>query len=215
MRVAITRDAAMLALLLSKGAEVNAQNNQGETALTRLASYGGGSGSPTAKQAVEAAKVLIDKGADVNMTTQYGETILMRALGNSNKELASLLIEKGADLSPTRPGSEPPLFRIIGMGDNDLLTLAIQKKADLNIKDSAGNTPLMRAVMYGDGKTELVEALIKAGADINAQNLMGQTALDLVRRGNNEVIELLKAHGAKPANGDVKTKEAGRIRTAF
>ncbi len=197
MRAAVARDADMLALLLEKGAEVNAQNNQGETALVRLASYGGSSGSSTAKQALEAAKVLIDKGADVNASTQYGETVLSRALGNSNREISKLLIEKGADLSVTRPGSEPLIFRIIAMGDNELLALAIEKKADISVKDNSGNTVLMRAITYGEGKIEIVETLLKAGADPNVQTSTGQTALDLVRRGNNEIIELLKAHGAK------------------
>ncbi len=198
MRAAVLRDADVLKLLLAKGAEVNAQNSQGETALARLATYGN---SSNAKQSVESAKVLIDKGADVNITTQYGETILIRALGNGSKELSTLLIESGADLTSTRPGGDAPIFRIINTGDNDLLSLAVAKKIDVNVKDSSGSTPLMRAVAYGDGKIELVETLLKAGAKVNAQNQSGQTALDLVRRGNNDLLEFLKAQGAKAGDG--------------
>ena len=198
MRAAAMRDADIVTLLLAKGAQVNAQNNQNETALMRLASY---SSSSTAKQAIETAKVLIAKGADVNLTTQYGETMLSRALNNSNKELAALLIESGADLEVTRPGAEAPIFRIVTMNDADLLALAIEKKADINVKDSSGSTPLQRAVLYGNGKVELVELLLKAGAELNAQNNAGQTALDLVRPGNNDLLQFLKEHGAKPGDG--------------
>ena len=41
--------------------------------------------------------------------------------------------------------------------------------------DEQGNTPLMRAAL--DGQTKQVEALLRAGADVNAQNREGRTAL--------------------------------------
>lgn len=193
MRVAMARDAEMMSLLLQKGADVNAQNTQGETALLRLATYS--SYSTTAKEYLAAAKVLLDKGADLNLPTQYGETALMRALGNSNKDLAALLIEKGADLSATRPGLDPIIFRLIGLADLTILSLAIEKKVDLSVKDSSGYTPLMRAVT--NGNKEIVSLLLEAGADPNTKTASGQTPLDLVRGGNTEIAELLKAKGGK------------------
>lgn len=42
-------------------------------------------------------------------------------------------------------------------------------------KDEGGNTLLMRAAL--DGETETVKALLRKGADVNAQNLEGRTAL--------------------------------------
>src|SRR5689334_13705319 len=41
--------------------------------------------------------------------------------------------------------------------------------------DEQGNTPLMRAAL--DGQTKRVEALLRNGADVNAQNREGRTAL--------------------------------------
>ena len=42
-------------------------------------------------------------------------------------------------------------------------------------RDEGGNTLLMRAAL--DGQTETVKALLRKGADVNAQNLEGRTAL--------------------------------------
>src|ERR1041384_3482207 len=42
-------------------------------------------------------------------------------------------------------------------------------------RDEDGNTSLMRAAL--DGQTKQVEALLRKGADVNAQNLKGRTAL--------------------------------------
>lgn len=192
LRAVAMRDAKLVELLLNTGADVNAINSQGETALMRYVSYASNN-----KDSIEIAKLLIEKGADINASTQYGESVLLRALGNSNIELTRFIVEKGADLNASRAGGDVPLFRIISMGDSELLKLALTKKLDVNVRDSAGYTPLMRAVMYSDGETKLVEALIEAGAEVNTTSPSGQTALDLVRRGNNELTEFLKAHGTK------------------
>ena len=45
----------------------------------------------------------------------------------------------------------------------------------LDARDGEGNTPLMRAAL--DGQTKQVEALLRNGADVNAQNHAGRTAL--------------------------------------
>jgi hypothetical protein len=57
------------------------------------------------------------------------------------------------------------------------------------------NTPLMDKVVAGDAAA--VSALIAKGADVNASNNYGWTALShAARAGNVELVKLLLAHGA-------------------
>jgi ankyrin repeat protein len=44
-----------------------------------------------------------------------------------------------------------------------------------DVRDEGGNTSLMSAAL--NGQTEIVKGLLRNGADVNAQNLEGRTAL--------------------------------------
>ena len=75
-----------LKLLIEKGANVNAADEDGKTALMYAALC----------DAKETAELLIEKGADVNAVNDNGETALMMATKKNNKEIADLLIKTGA-----------------------------------------------------------------------------------------------------------------------
>ena len=86
-------------LLISKGANVNARDNNGGTALM-LAATGDAAGNE------ECVKLLLSKGADVNAKDMDGDTALMQAAsaywtGNagSTANCVNLLISKGAEVN--------------------------------------------------------------------------------------------------------------------
>jgi ankyrin repeat protein len=69
---------------LNKGADVNALNKHGETALMHSAVQGN----------AEIAQILIEHGAMLDIQSKEGLTALMLAADNGKKEVAELLLKK-------------------------------------------------------------------------------------------------------------------------
>ena len=75
--------------LIQKGADMNAKDNSGKTALMRASMDG----------RAEAIDKLIEFGADVNAKDNSGKTALIRASIDGRKEAIDKLIEFGADVN--------------------------------------------------------------------------------------------------------------------
>lgn len=73
--------------LLEAGAEVNARDRYGQTALMNAARTG----------QVELVRLLVERGAALNTTAKYNLTALMLAIINGHTEVAHILIQAGAD----------------------------------------------------------------------------------------------------------------------
>ena len=82
-------DFAEVKRLIDAGADVNAQTNEGTTALMYASAAG----------RTEIAELLIEEGTDVNAQTKGGVTALMFASMMGETEAAQLLIETGADIN--------------------------------------------------------------------------------------------------------------------
>jgi ankyrin repeat protein len=94
--ILFTRDAAVVALLVARGADVRAQSKVGETALMDVAARGD----------LAAAKILLQHGADVNAVDHRGYTALVLAAQYDGDavELVRLLLAHGADINATAQG---------------------------------------------------------------------------------------------------------------
>ena len=77
-------------ILIEAGADVNAKNNNGETALISASNN---------RCNLELAKILIEAGANVNADDNNGNTALMIAVIRRCDKVAQILIEAGADIN--------------------------------------------------------------------------------------------------------------------
>jgi len=143
---------------LENGADINAKNNAGGTALI-YAIFNGHT---------ETANLLIDNGADLKPEDVFGKTALINATDKGFIEIVKILIEKGADINTRNKSGETALMYASTKGYTDIANLLIENGADVNIKNNRGGTALMLA--SGWGHTETVNLLMEKGADVNARD---------------------------------------------
>jgi ankyrin repeat protein len=146
-------------------------------------------------RSIDVLKMLLDRGADPNkvytkkippreaqgdIKVLAGATPLYRATKSTDLSAIRLLMAKGADPSIALLDQTTPLMVAAGMG-----------------------TPLVATedALTGGDKGDPLDAIklfVKAGADVNAANNQGFTAMHYAAQtGRNSIVEFLAANGAK------------------
>ncbi len=191
-------------LLLDNGADINATGWYGKTAIWLTACWGRRRMAELLKQrgailTLEVAAMLgdtekvrefLEKGID----GQDIGTALAGASRHGHLQVIKILLAKGADVNAKGEYERTALSEASGSGHLEIVKLLLAKGADVNAKDDSGWTALMFAA--SDGNVEIVQALLDKGPDINHVGGMHcTTALDWAA--SDEIVELLRAHGAK------------------
>jgi ankyrin repeat protein len=143
-------------LLIDRGADVNAQNAFGSTALMW-------STPDPAK-----VRLLLDHGADVNLVARSGRTaLIIAAFTNPSAEVVRLLLAKGAKVDVMDTRHVTPLNAATFGNDTSTVRLLLERGADMDTPDTfIGLTPLMNAA--GNRNVEAVKLLLAKGAKVNA-----------------------------------------------
>jgi cytohesin len=189
--------------LIAQGANVNARDGSGETALYQAAHMG----------YLELCKLLINNGADLNISTfkiTMGHSPLYIAIRNRHADVAELLITSGADVNKKNKFGESPMDMAIHAKLQNIVNLLIEHGAETSALKGKGKTDVTAKapeISIHDtvrrGQIESVEQYLDAGGDVDGKDKQDKTPLQHAAfHGHKEIAELLISKGA-----DVNAKD--------
>jgi uncharacterized protein len=200
MRAAHGHSPDIAKLLIDAGANVAARNRYGVTALY-LAAHNGDAAT---------TRALLVAGLDANTALPGGETALMTAARNGSTDVVGALlsgsgdVDAFADLGADNDRTAAPSG--FGTPDNAGYGAGSRRaprrnRADVGAREQwYGHTALMSAAAAGNA--DVIRLLIEAGADVNAVDDEGASALSLARaNGHSEAAAALLAASAGPIAG--------------
>jgi len=208
------QDNEMLEILIKKGANITAQDKDGNTLLHLAATNG----------AEDIIGLLIVSGLDVRAQNKFGQTpwdiakgnnsdksilnaavkraaIECKAIGCEEIEQIKFIIKNGGDVNSKAPANErrsiyqqqqqqTPLHIATELDNTEVVKFLIDNGANVNTKDNSGTTPLNNAIK--NGNIEIVKLLIDNNSDINTKDYNKETPLHYaIKNGNVEIIKLL------------------------
>jgi ankyrin repeat protein len=208
-RAAYDDDIGTAADLIKKGADVNAANDLGVTALW-LASQNGSTAM---------VRTLLTAGANPNGALISGETPLMVAARSGKVDVAELLLAKGANPNARATRRQTALMWAVAQKHANVVKLLLANRADIHAKSEVwsqmmavpphghaeynkmiphgGYTALLFAARVGD--LESAKLLVAAGANVNDEDAWGVSATVLAAHsGYTELVKFLLANGADP-----------------
>jgi ankyrin repeat protein len=214
--------------LLDAGADVNLSNNIGDHALIVAV---------RARREDEIIQTLLAAGARVNFTNSFGDTALMVAAKQYDERLyesyqnrtaddvrlVNALVAAGSNVTLLNHEGESALTIVAMKADAAGLPPVVRALLPARVRDGAGGVypravDLLVAIRRaaGNSPADVVQALIAAGADVNAVDELGRPALLVAagESGNPAVVRALLAAGArvnaKGKDGDTALNAAVR-----
>lgn len=187
-------DVRVLNLFTEANAYVNMKDSQGRTPVFYAAMAG----------QEKAVRFLLLYGADINARDENLKSPLMAAIEKKSFSTAKLLIDMGASVKVSDENGYTPLHYAVLNNQKELVSVITNKLCDVDATDNEGNSPLF----YSVGKSkDIMNTLLRAGADINGTNSDGKTALhQAVIKKNIESVKFLLENGAnvniKDINGN-------------
>ncbi len=186
---AMKRDAAAVRALLKQGADVNAAQGDGMTALHWAARNGD----------AELTQVLLFAGANVKASTRLGGyTPLLMAAQHGHAAVIAALLSSGADAKSANALGTTALMLAAASGNATAVTTLVENGAEIEAREKTfGQTPLMFAVT--NNRVEAVKALIKAGADVTATSKV--VNVGSLSSQEQEFLAQASGSGAQPGGG--------------
>ncbi|MBV9851411.1 MAG: ankyrin repeat domain-containing protein [Armatimonadetes bacterium] len=184
-------DVAALRRLLAETDDVDARDEQGNTALILAAK---------AKQR-EAVSALLSHGADVNAMSDKGSTAISWAADRGDAGTLKILLEPGGDPNLRKLGdyyNDMPALHLAAERDStDCVQLLLDYGAEIDLRDTQLGRTALLAALDTDISPNAAALLIRRGADVNARDKHGFTPLkEAITYDCLEIAELLRQAGA-------------------
>lgn len=179
---------AIVDLLISKGADVRATDNEGDTALHQAAMA----------DARRSARALLAQGADPNARNNNGRTPLHFAMMQGDSNMALLLFENGADPNIKNAYGATPLIADLIYGQGKIIGAMINganngKGIAVDVDATTGDGKTMLHIAAKKGLVNAVADLLTAGANPFLRDQDGKTALSIsYNKFNMEISNLLE-----------------------
>lgn len=172
-------------LLQKEPSLLDARNSEGMRPLQYAAKIGN----------AEMVRYLLDKGSHMSCDEDTDPPILLSAFGGS-VEVAELLLDNGANMNSRSDIGRLPMHEAAQYDSIDLMRFFLSRDADPNATDSYNNAPIHFAE-----SPECIKVLLDAGADVDAKDYTGDTALYLWNMPILETVRILHSYGA-----DIQTR---------
>jgi ankyrin repeat protein len=148
-----------------------------------------------------AFQALLVRGADVNARDARLDTALFVAARHGHAALVQAAVAAGADLKLLNRFGSTALMGPAYRGHVEVVRVLLGTPIDLQHVNDLGWTALLETIALGQNgprHRQVVQLLIAAGSDLQARDRDGVSALELaLRRGQDEVVRLLRAAGAR------------------
>ena len=219
--------------LIQKGAKLDAQNGNGESAIYSCVK--GGDDSPSTINvlvsngvvidskdkigrdylgntplhaavkwsAFNTAKTLIALGVDVDAQNLSGKTALSDACRSAKKDMAVLLIRSGADINATDATGRTVLMDAISSSNEEMVRLLLTYKANVQIQEMSGRNAYHEAALTGN--TGIINLIRKAGGNPLARDAAGDTPFSLVLDSDIHVIQAVLGNDTTITDSDGNT----------
>jgi ankyrin repeat protein len=158
----------------------------------------------------EEVRRLLGLKANVNAKDQNDNTPLMFASEDGHLDIVNLLLlEEGVDINAKNKEGQTPLALAVLNGRKDVVKrLLLEKDIDVNAKlnEHWGETTILMMAVTKD-YPDIVEMLLKKGANVNATDGDGKTAWFLaLEYGRQKIGEILKAASESHPLRKIKTQ---------
>ena len=209
----VAANKAIATMLIERGADVNAANNRGQSAVWRAAhsredvvevllqagadvntADANGNAPLSVTPSARIATMLIERGANVNVVNNRGQSALWQAVSRRDEAVVEVLLRAGADVNEADNNGDAPLVPAARAGFWSIVMMLVRSNrlANIDALIDDGKTALWLAVKSGGD--EVVEALVKAGANVNIADRFGDAPLSTAP--NKAIAKMLIERGA-------------------